>query len=366
MKRLMTIGVAALAAIALVGFAGDGAAAPAAGAGPEQRAVPRNTSPPTVQGDLRQGQVLTATNGAWTNNPTSYTYQWQRCAPQGGTCADIFGASGRTYRLTAQDVGREIKVLVRARNAAGTSKPVDSARTSIVATNTAPSNTVRPTISGTPQVGQELRADPGTWTGTPQFGYQWQRCDVNGANCAVVSGATSQSYGVRTADVGGTLRVEVGATNVNGTARTTSDRTEVVRAAGSSTGGGTTTGNAVNVSQVTLPNRLLISSVRFIPTTIGSRTQPIVGRFRITDTQGRGVLGALVFAQGVPFGRVSTPPEVRTDAAGFAEIRFQPQAALVFRRGASIVFFVRARKAGENLLAGVSARRLVQVRVVPR
>ncbi len=47
-----------------------------------------------------------------------------------------------------------------------------------VASGSAPSNTSLPNISGTLEVGQNLTADPGTWTGvpTPTFSYQWQRC----------------------------------------------------------------------------------------------------------------------------------------------------------------------------------------------
>jgi hypothetical protein len=46
--------------------------------------------------------------------------------------------------------------------------------------NYAPVNSAAPTISGTPQVGQTLTANPGTWNSdtTPTYTYQWQRCDT--------------------------------------------------------------------------------------------------------------------------------------------------------------------------------------------
>jgi PKD repeat protein len=100
-------------------------------------------------------------------------------------------------------------------------------------TPSAPVNTSPPTISGTAQSGQTLTANPGTWTGTQpiSYGYQWQRCDSGGANCAPISGATTSTYVVGSGDVGSTLRVAVTATNSVGSATATSNATAVVQSA---------------------------------------------------------------------------------------------------------------------------------------
>lgn len=193
--------------------------------------APRNLTPPTISGTQRQGARLTTTNGTWENNPTSFQYKWQRCNTEGTGCTDIAGARDNTYVLTAADVDRTIRSEVTAANADGaTATP--SAPTGIISANTPPRNTVRPSISGTPQVGEELTASNGTWTGgVRSFAYQWQRCDDAGANCVAVAGAGGRTYGIRAADEGRTLRVEVTATNLAGSASATSDRTNVVRAA---------------------------------------------------------------------------------------------------------------------------------------
>jgi large repetitive protein len=57
----------------------------------------QNTSRPTITGEARVGQELTANEGTWSGNPTSFDFQWQRCDVDSFTCLDVVGATGRTY-----------------------------------------------------------------------------------------------------------------------------------------------------------------------------------------------------------------------------------------------------------------------------
>jgi hypothetical protein len=191
-------------------------------------AVPQNTSPPTISGTAREGNTLTARNGSWTNAPTSFAYQWQRCGADGTGCADITSATNQTYTLTSADADHTVRVQVTAKNADGQST-ANSAPTDVVSSRSAPTNTAKPTISGTPRVGEELTASNGTWTGgATSFTYQWQRC-TSSTSCSNVDGATARTYGVRSADVGDTLRVAVTAHNASGsTATASSDPTATV------------------------------------------------------------------------------------------------------------------------------------------
>ena len=129
-------------------------------------------------------------------------------------------------------------------------------------------NTAKPTISGTPRVGEELTASNGTWTGgATSFTYQWQRC-TSSTTCANVDGATARTYGVRSADVGNTLRVAVTAHNSSGsTATASSDQTATV------------TGNTTTVVTTVRGNHapsLSFLSLRRVGTLVYSR-------FRVCD-----------------------------------------------------------------------------------
>src|ERR1700694_5549737 len=113
--------------------------------------VPVNTALPTIAGTAQVGQTLTATNGTWTNSPTSFTYQWNRA----GTA--IGGATASTYVPVSADVGNTLTVSVVAANSGGSSSPAISSATSAVI-GIIPKNSAVPTISGTAQASRTLNA----------------------------------------------------------------------------------------------------------------------------------------------------------------------------------------------------------------
>ncbi|MDA0166173.1 hypothetical protein OM076_38265 [Solirubrobacter ginsenosidimutans] len=99
-------------------LAGCGEVAPACGGGslwvPEP---PAATTAPSVAGTTRRGQTLTARVGVWTNSPTAYTYQWQRLIASGWE--DIDSATGASYVVSSEDLGRRLRVAVVASNEDG-------------------------------------------------------------------------------------------------------------------------------------------------------------------------------------------------------------------------------------------------------
>src|SRR5258705_3416952 len=232
-------------------------------------ATPQNTALPQISGTAKEGETLTASNGTWSNTPTSYAYQWRRCASDGRACGDITGATKQTYAVVAADIGRTLRVVVTASNADGNATAT-SAATDVVDSKSGPANSVKPTVSGTATVGQELRVSRGSWSPAPgSFGYQWQRCSSTGTACLNVAGATSSVYGVRSADVDHRLRALV-------TARTSAGRSTVASTPSSVVlDNSTTTTNTTTVQGNKAPTITFISLRR-----VGAR---VFARFRVCD-----------------------------------------------------------------------------------
>lgn len=92
----------------------------------------------TGAGDPVQiGTVLSAHHGAFRGTkPIAYRYRWQQCVPFSSTqslCYWIFGAEGRTYKVSPLDTGTHLRVVVEATNIYGPSPLYASAITGVVA-----------------------------------------------------------------------------------------------------------------------------------------------------------------------------------------------------------------------------------------
>ncbi|MDQ2901490.1 MAG: S8 family serine peptidase, partial [Acidobacteriota bacterium] len=89
--------------------------------------VPRNTTLPAITGSPMPGQILSTSNGVWTNNPVSYAYQWNRCDAFGSNCLAINGAKANSYTLSSADSGLTVRSTVTASNSAGSSTAISAA-----------------------------------------------------------------------------------------------------------------------------------------------------------------------------------------------------------------------------------------------
>jgi hypothetical protein len=381
-RRWPFVGVPALtgaAILAVAVFAG--------GATARSSAAPRNVAAPTVSDtsgnpltSVKPGDTIQGNNGSWVCEPPypgmagcKYDFQWQRCNAGGGACADIAGATGQRRVVTEDDAGSRLRVAVSATNydcnqigsecrfvtmsaASGQSPVVQGTAPPTIAR---PTSTARPTIDGIAEERETLTASDGGWTGPAPIttARQWERCDANVAGCAAIAGATAPTYDVTSADIGARLRVVVTASNAGGSTTHTSDATAAVRPLTPRPGRTT-----IGIEDVALPHRLVIDRVGFSPNPLRSRS-PVTARFRVSDTRGFRISSALVQVVSVPFGLVRAAGEVETDENGWATFTLLPTQRLVLKNGGSLVLFVRARKTGENPLAGVSTRRLVRLKL---
>ena len=168
-------------------------------------------------------------------NP-GFAYQW--IGNDGTADTDIAGATGDTYALVADDVGKTIKVRVSFTDDAGNAESLPSDPTGEVAAKPNTDATGQPTIDGTAQVGETLTANV---TGiadedgltNPGFAYQWIGND--GTADTDIAGATGDIYALVADDVGKTIKVRVSFTDDAGNQETLSSPVTAVVDAGAPT-----------------------------------------------------------------------------------------------------------------------------------
>ena len=176
------------------------------------------TGLPTISGTVQVGETLTADTTGIADadglDNASYSYQWVR--NDGSADADIQDATGSTYTLSDDDVGKTIKVRVSFTDDASNGETLTSAATATVAAAANSPATGAPAISGTAQVEETLTADTSgiadeDGLDDATFAYQWIRNDGNADTD--IQDATSSTYSLVYDDVGRTIKVRVSFTD---------------------------------------------------------------------------------------------------------------------------------------------------------
>ena len=136
---------------------------------PVEALPPENTLLPVITGMTLVGETLTVSDGAWTDGPWAFAYEWRRGADV------IAGATGNTLVLAALDQGYRIYCRVTATNTAG-SGVAQTADAGPVIGAGLPYCTVLPVVLGDPRSGATLATSDGTWINGPvTFTYNWTR-----------------------------------------------------------------------------------------------------------------------------------------------------------------------------------------------
>jgi hypothetical protein len=361
---LWTLAAAALASVATVlALPGGGGAA--------GQARPVNTAEPRITGAASVGSTLSATNGTWTSNPTSFAFQWVRCPesggrPDGSDCASIGGATTTKYVVATADVDRRLRVRVTAANADGQQTAASNATPRVRQSDAGrPVNVAAPALSGTPAEGQTMHVTPGTWNGRQPitFTFRWLRCDGSGNNCILQPTGSDDAYVLHEGDVGKTIRARVTASNSRGeSSRLTAQSAAVAGPQGPEGVITLPTGEkSIPATSVPSDQNLVVDQVRFATNPVRSRTAPFEVQIRVKDTRGFVVRDALVFFRSTPLVTRNTQDQA-TGQDGWLRLTVTPEVDFpALRNGYSLQFYVKAHREGDPSLGGVSGTRLVQV-----
>jgi hypothetical protein len=103
----------------LIGSGGGTGVSGGAGAGGGGTTAPAGSAPPVLSGSAIVGRTIASSPGLWANAPTSFAYQWQSCDLSNSSCVNIAGAVGASYTVAVANLGRRLRAVVTATNAAG-------------------------------------------------------------------------------------------------------------------------------------------------------------------------------------------------------------------------------------------------------
>ena len=196
-------------------------------------------------GSPRIGYEVEASVGTWQGSPIpNYTYQWFSCSRQmtvtsetlDDLCQDIVGATGRTYSITSNQLGKFLGVRINGAYKSYSDEvySVTTAK-SVVAP---PVNTVAPRITTRyTYVQSTLKTTDGTWVGTPAptQSHTWWECDqpvpvatsVQPENCRELANSTG-NWLVPASQNGKYISSLVVSTNTAGSAKLWSASTEQI------------------------------------------------------------------------------------------------------------------------------------------
>ena len=180
---------------------------------------PSNSALPSVSGAVAVAQSLTANPGTWSTTPDEIHYQWQVSSDSGTTWTPAPGAGAQTasYVPARVDIGKTLRVKVRAGSPGGVLTTATSLATQVVPAPAAPANTEAPTFT---THGLLAVATHGAWTNSiPSaltYTYQWRTSPTGDPGTwvdATDADVDKAAYVVQSADAGGKLVVCVTASN---------------------------------------------------------------------------------------------------------------------------------------------------------
>ncbi len=153
------------------------------------------------------GDRVTATLSDADGGISNRTWRWRRSNTGSGTGSAISGATSSSYTLTTADAGKYIRATVTYRDNQGPNKSAQSDWVSVSVTDTIG---VLDLSDETPEVGDTIEAtldddnDPVT-----EESWRWRRSNTGTDIGSAISGATSSSYTLTTADAGKYIRATV-------------------------------------------------------------------------------------------------------------------------------------------------------------